>query len=95
VLDDGLLHAALEGEVKLLQRLARREPRGLDPAVAAVGLTRGDFGREDRSGELLIALLLRPGALGELRQRPRSRGGFELAEQVSQLRAAVHALKAS
>jgi hypothetical protein len=43
VLDDGLLHAALEGEVELLQGLARREPRGLDAPLAAVTVAGGDL----------------------------------------------------
>jgi hypothetical protein len=41
VLDDGLLHAALEGEVELLKRLACGEPRGLDAALAAVAVPGG------------------------------------------------------
>jgi hypothetical protein len=41
VLDDRLLDAALEGEVELLERLAGGEPRGLDPALAAVAVTGG------------------------------------------------------
>jgi hypothetical protein len=44
VLDDGLLHRALEGEVELLERLARREAGGLDPALAAVTIARGGSG---------------------------------------------------
>jgi len=43
VLDDGLLHRPLEGEVELLERLAGREPRGLDPPLAAVTVARGDL----------------------------------------------------
>jgi hypothetical protein len=38
VLDHGLLHGSLEGEVELLQGLARGESGGLDPALAAVAL---------------------------------------------------------
>jgi len=38
VLDNLALDRALEGEVELLQGLSGREPRGLDPALAAVGL---------------------------------------------------------
>jgi hypothetical protein len=38
VLDDCLLHAALEGEVELLKRLAGGKPRGLDPALAAMAV---------------------------------------------------------
>ncbi len=39
VLDDLLLDRALEGEVKLLERLARREPCRTDPGVPAVSVT--------------------------------------------------------
>ena len=95
VLDHGLLHDALEGEVELLQRLAGGEPRGADPALAAVRLAGGDLGGEQRLGELLIAPLLRAGALGELRQRPGRGGRFQLAEQVGQLGGVAHAIKAS
>ena len=45
VLDDLLLDRALEGEVELLERFAGREAGSLDPALAAVGLSGGDFGR--------------------------------------------------
>src|SRR4029453_3336989 len=38
VLDHGLAHRALEGEVELLQRLSGREASRLDPVLAAVGL---------------------------------------------------------
>ena len=38
VLDDGLLHRALEGEVELLQGLAGRESGGLDAPLAAVAV---------------------------------------------------------
>ena len=55
VLDHCLLHAALEGEVELLQRLAGGEPGGLDPALAAVAVARGDLGAEQRFGEPFIA----------------------------------------
>ena len=54
VLDHLLLHRALEGEVELLQGLARREARRLDPALAAVGLPRGDLGGEHRLQEALV-----------------------------------------
>src|SRR3954451_15953192 len=82
MLDDGLLHAALEGEVELLQALAGREPGGLDAALAAVAVARADLGREQRFSEALIAPLLLAGALGERRQRPCGRGRLQRAEQV-------------
>jgi hypothetical protein len=40
VLDDLLSDRALEGEVELLERLSGGEARGLDAALAAVGLAR-------------------------------------------------------
>jgi hypothetical protein len=40
VLDHLLLHAALEAEVELLERLAGGEPRGLDPLLTAVAVAR-------------------------------------------------------
>ena len=54
VLDHLLLHAALEGEVKLLQGLVLREPGGADPQPPAGGLPGGDLGREQRLGEPLV-----------------------------------------
>ena len=44
---------ALEGEVELLERLARREPRGLDAGLAAVAVAAVGLGLEQRGGELL------------------------------------------
>jgi hypothetical protein len=44
VLDHGLLHRPLKGEVKLLQHLAGGEPGGLDPPLTAVGVTGADLG---------------------------------------------------
>src|SRR6266513_772454 len=69
VLDDRLLHAALEGEVELFQGLAGREAGGLDAALAAVAVAGGDLGAEERFGEALIAPLLLAGPLGEHWQR--------------------------
>jgi len=43
MLDHLLLRRALEGEVELLQRLAGREPGGLDPPLAAVTVAGGDL----------------------------------------------------
>src|SRR5579862_745285 len=85
MLDHGLLHAALEGEVELLERLAGGEPGGLDATLAAVTVARGDLSAEQDLGEPLVAPLLLPGAVGEDRQRPRGRGRLERAEQVREL----------
>src|SRR3954453_14585607 len=85
MLDDGLLDAALEGEVEFLQRLAAGEAGGLDAALAAVAVARGDLRGEQRFSEALIAPLLLAGALGERGQRPGCRGRLQRAEQVRQL----------
>jgi hypothetical protein len=73
----------LEGEVELLDRLARREAGGLDPAPAAVPVAA--VGLQQRGGEVLKRPLLGPGAVGELGQRPRRSGSLELAEQMREL----------
>ena len=75
----------LEGEVELLQRLAGGEARGLDAALAAVAVAAVDLGLQQRGGELLIAPLLRAGAVGELGQRPRRGRRLQRAEQVREL----------
>ena len=79
------LRLGLEGEVELLERLARREPRGLDAGLAAVALAGVGLGLQQRGGEVLVGPLLRPGAVGELRQRPRGRRRLQRAEQVREL----------
>jgi hypothetical protein len=68
--DERLLDRALEAEVELLERLAGGEAGGLDPGLAAVRVSRCDLGLKQRLGEALVAPLLGPGALGQLRQRP-------------------------
>ena len=75
----------LEGEVELLQRLARREPGGLDAGLAAVAVAAVGLGLQQRGGELLIAPFLGAGAVGELGQRPGRGRRLELAEQVREL----------
>jgi hypothetical protein len=85
MLDDGLLHRALEGEVELLQGLAGWESGGLDPALATVGVASADLGAEQDLGEPLIAPLLFAGPVGEHRQRPARGGRFQGAEQVCEL----------
>ena len=85
VLDDLALDRALEGEVELLERLAGGEARGLDAALAAVALARGDLGREQDLGEALIAPLLLARTLGELGQRARGGRRLQCPEQVREL----------
>ena len=85
VLDHGLLHRALEGEVELLQGLAGGEPRGLDPAFPAVAFPGGDLGPEQHFGEALIAPLLLAGAVGEHRQRASRGRRFQRAEEMREL----------
>ena len=75
----------LEGEVELLERLARGEAGGLDAGLAAVGLARVDLGLQQGGGEVLVAPLLLPRALGQLAQRPRRGRGLERAEEMGQL----------
>src|SRR5215217_6080148 len=82
VLDDLALDRALEGEVELLERLAGREARGLDAALAAMALPGGDLGREQDLGEALIAPLLLARTLGQLRQRAGGGRRLERPEQV-------------
>ena len=53
----------MEGEVELLERLARGKPRGLDPGLAATRVAAVGLGLQQRGGELLVApLLLGPGS---------------------------------
>jgi integrase len=52
-------------EVELLQRLSSRKPRRPDTALAAVGLTCGDFALQTRHQELLMAPGLGPGPLSQ------------------------------
>ncbi len=74
--------AGLEGEVELLERLARGEARGLDPALAAVAVAAVGLGLEEGGGELLERPLFGAGPIGELGQRPRRRRRLEGPEQV-------------
>jgi hypothetical protein len=85
VLDDGLLHAALEREVELLEGLAGGEPRRFDPSLPAVTVASGHLGGEQRFREALIAPLLLAGAVGEHRHRSRRSGSLQGAEQVREL----------
>jgi hypothetical protein len=88
--------AALEGEVELLDRLARREPGGLDPCLAAVAVAAIDLRLQERRRELLIAPLLLAGAVGELGQRPGRRRRLQRPEQMREFgRRAAHAINAS
>ena len=71
VLDDRFLHAALDGEVGLLQGFAGGEPRGLDPALTAVAIAGGDLGAEQDLGEALITPLLLAAPVRDRWQRSR------------------------
>jgi hypothetical protein len=90
VLDHGLLHAALEGEVELLERLSGREARLADARLAAVAVARGDLGLQQRLREALIAPLLGAGALGERGQRAGRGRRLERPEQVRELGPGAH-----
>jgi hypothetical protein len=86
VLDDLLLHRALEGEVELLQRFAGGEPRGLDPPLAAVAVARGDLDPQQHLREPLIAPPCFARPVGDRRQRPGGGRRLQRAEQVRELR---------
>jgi hypothetical protein len=87
---------SLEGEVEVLERLASREPRGLDAGLAAVTVAAVDLGLQQRGGELFIASLLGAGAIGELGQRPRRCRRLERAEEMRELAGGpAHAVSAS
>jgi hypothetical protein len=90
VLDHRLLHAALEAEVELLERLASREACLRDAGLAAVRVARGDLGGQQHRREALIGPLLGAGALGQPGQRPRGRGRLERAEQVREFAGVAH-----
>ncbi len=90
VLDHGLLHVALEGEIELLQRLAGREPGRLDPSLATVALPRVDLSAKEDLGEPLIGPGLLAGAVREHRQRSGGGRGFQGAEQVRELSGRGH-----
>src|SRR3954453_13022063 len=62
----------LEGEVEVLERLARREPGGLDPGLATVAVAAVDLGLQQHLGEALKRPLLGAGAVGGLGARPRA-----------------------
>ena len=85
VLDHGLLDRALEGEVELLERLARWEPGGLDPALTAMAVAGGDLGAEEDLGEVLVAPGLLAGPVSERGQRPSGGRRLQRAEQVREL----------
>jgi hypothetical protein len=85
------LDGALEAEVELLECFAGGEAGLLDPGLAAVGVPRGDFGREQRLGETLVAPLFGAGALGQLGQRVCRRRRLQRPEQVGELGLAAHA----
>ncbi len=85
VLDHRLLDAALEGEVELLKRFSRREAGLADPCLAAETVAGGHLGLQQRLHEPLVAPLLRPGAVGQLRQRSGGRRRLERSEQVREL----------
>jgi hypothetical protein len=80
-----LLHRALEAEVELLERLPRGEAGLLDPALATVRVSRGDLGLKQRLREALVAPFLRPGPLGQLRQRQRRRRRLQRPKQEREL----------
>ena len=85
VQDERLLDGALEAEVELLERLAGGEAGLLDPASPPCASLDATSVCEQRLGEALVAPLLGPCALGQLRQRPRRRRRLQRPEQVAEL----------
>src|SRR2546430_2770341 len=80
----------LEAEVELLECFAGGKARLLDPALAAVRVSRCDLGCKQRLGEALVAPLFVPGALGQLGQRSGGGRRFQRPEQVAELRGLRH-----
>lgn len=76
--DQGLLHAALEAPVELLEGLAPGEPGGADPTLTTVRIARGSLRREERLGEALptnvSALVSIMAGVLRLRANPRTYG---------------------
>ena len=83
--DERLLHGALKAEVELLERLSGGEAGLLDAALAAVRVSRGDLGLEQRLGEALVTPLLLAGALSELGQRACGGRRLQSAEEMREL----------
>jgi hypothetical protein len=81
----------LQAEVELLERLSGGEARLLDPALAAVRVTGGDLGCEQRLGELLVAPLVGAGTLGQPGQRPRGGRRLQRPKQKGELGLLGHA----
>jgi site-specific DNA recombinase len=92
VLDHLLLHAALEAEVELLERLVGGEAGLSDAALAAVRLARGVLGLQQRLGEALVAPLLGAGPICQLGQRPGRGRRLQRPEQVRELGGRAHAI---
>ena len=86
-----LLRRALEGEVELLERLALREASRLAPRLATVRVSGCLLGLKQRLGEALVAPLLLPRPLGELRQGPGRRRCLHGPEEVGELGLLRHA----
>jgi hypothetical protein len=85
VRDGVAFEAAGVVEVELLQRLAGREPRGADAALAAVGLAGGDLALQAGGQELLMAPGLGPCPLGQPRHRLAQRRRLQRPGQERQL----------
>ena len=63
-------------EVEVFQRLPRREPGGLDPALTAVGFPGGDLPLQARGKEFLVGPVLGAARSANRDTAPASVGAF-------------------
>jgi hypothetical protein len=71
--------------VEVLQGLTRREPRGADPALTAVGFPGGDLALQTGGEELLMGPRLFPGTFGQPLDRLAQRGCLQRPGEELQL----------
>ena len=81
------LDGALEGEVVVIERLDLGEAGGLDPVLAAVGFSGGDFFGEDGGQVGLVVLAFLGRSFGQHRGASADARRFEGPGQEGELRA--------